>query len=102
MIQINEEPMSDWPINAMNLKEILENLEFENDGEKLFIKLDNPILKAYPVLLEDDGMGYGINEQFISEVDSTLYENHSIKDNLILVFNMFKEKIGDKWKNEEV
>lgn len=92
--------MSDWPVNAMNFEEILEKLGFENDGEKLSIKIDNPILKAYPILLEDDGMGYGVNEEFVTEVDSTLYENHKIKGSIILVFNMFRDRIGKLWRSD--
>ena len=54
-----------WPIYKLTLREILTGLGgIVVDGKWEF----NPeIMDVYPVTLEDDGMGYGINEMFISE-----------------------------------
>lgn len=102
MIQINEEVMSDWPVYAFTLKEILENLGFiEDENGRFSIELDNDILKAYPRLLEDDGMGYGVNEEFVSCTDKEIYEVDSVKDEKLKVFNLFREKVGKSWKGQE-
>ena len=60
-----------WPIRKMSLGEIIKDSQiFEHDDEKgiFYIKDDNPLLKLYPRTLEDDGMGYGVNEKYITEV----------------------------------
>lgn len=60
-----------WPIRKMSLGEIIKDSQiFEHDDEKgfFYIKDDSPLLKLYPRTLEDDGMGYGVNEKYITEV----------------------------------
>ena len=74
MITINKD-FQGWPVYAKNLKEILLELGFEEKDGKMSISSDNELLQAYPRLLEDDGMAYGVNEQYITEVDSQdIYE----------------------------
>ena len=52
-----------WPIRKMTVREILERLGVTD------YKIENErILDLYPCLLEDDGMGYGVNTQYITEV----------------------------------
>ena len=63
-----------WPIQAHTLGEILLHLGFKKDGDNLVINLSNPLLDAYPLLLEDDGMGYGVNPQLVVEADKEIYE----------------------------
>lgn len=62
-----------WPVSIMSLKDILIHLGFEEHDGKLSISADNELLNCYPRLLENDGMGYGINERFITEVDTDTY-----------------------------
>ena len=53
-----------WPIKKMPLKEILERLgiyDYKIQDEKL--------LDTCPLLLTDDGMGYGVSEAYITEVN---------------------------------
>ena len=61
-----------WPNRKMDLKSILETIGFgtyEIDGKKIFgIRCDSKILTVYPSILNDDGMGYGVNEQFIIDI----------------------------------
>jgi hypothetical protein len=63
-----------WPNRKMDLKTILEAIGFgtyEVNGEQfLGIRSDSKILTVYPSILNDDGMGYGVNEQFIVDVTS--------------------------------
>ena len=73
MIQIGVD-FEGWPVNAMNLKQILKDLGFKEEDGKVFIKSDSPILDAYPLLLEDDGMAYGINPQFVIEIEKNFAE----------------------------
>ena len=63
-----------WPINALTLKEILKQLGFTDTGDGYFIEKGNEILNAYPRLLEDDGMGYGIDSGFITIAEKDVYD----------------------------
>lgn len=88
MKQINTEVMSDWPIYAYTLREILKELGFEEDNKTItLIKNEetNKLLNSYPITLEDDGMGYGVEPRFITEVSSEIYENFGLN-----VFNLFR------------
>ena len=83
-----------WPIYAQTLKEILEHLGFEDDGEKVFLKhsKENDILLAsFPRILTDDGMGYGVNEEYVCETDNEIYESEA-GNKKISVFNIFRDK----------
>lgn len=86
-----------WPEMAMTLREILINklgLKIsENEDGYHFISghLNKDILDSYPVILEDDGMGYGINPRYITSVDNEVYRDDKIEDN---VFNIFAENIS--------
>jgi hypothetical protein len=81
-----------WPCSIMNLKEILLALGFEESDGKLSISVDDEILDAYPRILEDDGMGYGVDECYIVEVDNSVYDD-TIADEKVNVFNLFREKV---------
>jgi hypothetical protein len=75
-----------WPINAMTLREILEQLGIMSLDD---VTANHPLLDAYPVILEDDGMGYGINPKYITTVDSDTYDDINLKHK---VFNIFAEQ----------
>ena len=84
-----------WAINAMNLREILESLGFrKNDAGEYAINSDNPILDAYPQLLEDDGMAYGVNPQYITEAQDETFDDQ-ISGQDVKVFNIFREPQHD-------
>lgn len=58
-----------WPIYKITIREMLKQLgAIERDGWIGF-ENDSKILNLFPVTLEDDGMAYGVNEQFITLVD---------------------------------
>lgn len=58
-----------WPIYKITIREMLKQLgAIERDGWIGF-ENDSKILDLFPVTFEDDGMGYGANEQFITLVD---------------------------------
>lgn len=73
MKQINYD-FQGWPTYIMTLKEILMELGFTENEGKLSIDSNNEILNAYPRLLTDDGMGYGVDEEYITEVGNYIYE----------------------------
>ena len=92
-----------WPMYAMTLWEILEKLGFKKEGNKVVGEISEDLLNAYPVLLEDDGMGYGVNQQYIIEVDkNNTYNNSELH---IPVFNMFRQEyrpdIIDEMENND-
>lgn len=82
-----------WPVYAKTLKEVLEGLGFtlDNTGKYLQIDANNELLNAYPRLLTDDGMGYGVCPRYIVEEDKELYEQ-TIGNKPAKVFNLFREK----------
>lgn len=81
-----------WPVNALTVREILKALGVEpNEAGDFIIKASDEMLNTYPILLEDDGMGYGISGQYITEVDKDIYEEE-LCGNEIKVFNIFRDK----------
>jgi len=60
-----------WPVRKVTLGEMLESIGFrkaDRDGEVYYeMKADSPIFDVYPSILEDDGMGYGVNERYVTE-----------------------------------
>ena len=66
-----------WPICAMNLGEILKRLGFVEDDKAISLQKNEKtekLLKSYPRLLTDDGMGYGVNPEYVTEVDTEIYD----------------------------
>ena len=80
-----------WPIFRMNLKEILLALGGTIDGNSLSFDINNPILSAYPRILMDDGMGYGVDDSAIVSVGAN--EEY---------INIFREPIPSKKRLAEV
>ena len=117
MIQIGTDSQG-WPVNAMNLREILKRLGFKENKNSFSISKKNKLLDAYPCLLEDDGMGYGVNSEYVIEADVNVYEtdvkvidyevtndhpdfpklnvNKIVKDETISVFNIFRQPNENK------
>jgi len=63
-----------WPINKLTLEEILQELgaikvKDIKGNEILGFNSNDSILHSYPRTLEDDGMGYGVNDKFITSID---------------------------------
>ena len=85
-----------WPINALTLREILKKLGFEEDDKTIsLIKNEdsNELLDAYPLLLADDGMAYGIDPMYVTECDDEVYEDENTN---LKVFNLFRERATSK------
>lgn len=67
---ISYEVVGGWPIYKKTLKELLLQLgAIEKDGV-LGFPVESPILNLFPVRLESDVMGYGVNEQWFTEASS--------------------------------
>ena len=79
-----------FDIKALTLRQILERLGFSKIGKYGFICRSRDLLDSYPMLLEDDGMGYGVKPMFITEADSHVYQDKEFKD--ITVFNLFRNE----------
>lgn len=68
---ISYEIMGEWPIYKLTLREILSRLgAFETPNGIFGFDSANPILDICPCRLTDDGMGYGVNEEWIIDADS--------------------------------
>lgn len=78
-----------WPIYKMTLEEILLSLGAEEKDGFIGFPKDSKNLSIYPIRLYDDGMGYGVDEQFITEAD--------VVDNSFIY--IFTDK---KWPDKEL
>lgn len=63
-----------WPISKLTLEEILQKMgaikvRDIKGNDILGFNTNDSVLNSYPRTLEDDGMGYGVNEKFITSVD---------------------------------
>lgn len=83
-----------WPVYRMTLRNILDYLGFEkmeNEGNVYWRIADkNPIMNIHPRVLRDDGMGYGVDERWITEF-SVVEDNGEPK-----WINVFAEKQDDE------
>lgn len=118
MIQIGTD-FQGIPVDAMTLREILLRLGFKTEGDKFSINKDDPILDAYPLTYEDDGMAYGVNPEFIVTADKDTYEKKvkeityevgddkklditiHVKDTVVPVFNLFRDVPENKVDDDE-
>lgn len=57
-----------WPNYKMTLREILVELGAVIKDGVIGFTNDNPVLDIYPKVLHDDGMGYGVDPQYITEI----------------------------------
>ena len=78
-----------WPVYKLNIRSILKSFGFECEDGKWIIDDADPTRDIYPCVLEDDGMGYGVNEQCITSVD--VFENDGKR-----YCNVFVEKPNEK------
>ena len=69
-----------FPIHKLSLRDIISQLGFVKNEKmnKWEISDDNKILDAFPELLEDDGMGYGVNLENIIEISANREDNRII------------------------
>ena len=91
------EVMGDCPVYKMNVREILEALGGKVKNNKIIFDLSNPIMELYPITVTDDGMGYGVDEEFITEVNYgddfvTIFREKEDKD---------REKRLEEWRKED-
>ena len=82
-----------WPVYKLNIRSILKSFGFECEDGKWIIDDADPTLDIYPCVLEDDGMGYGVNEQCITSVD--VFENGGKR-----YCNVFVDKPNEKVIND--
>ena len=73
MIEVSED-FQGWPVKIKTLREILGQLGFKEKDGVFGIDDNDELLDAYPRLLEDDGMGYGVNEYYLCDGDADVYD----------------------------
>lgn len=92
MIKVSED-FEGWPIEIKTLREILTEIGFKEKDGIFGIEDNDELLDAYPRLLEDDGMAYGVNECYVTEASSDIYDTEigylirNIKDKTIKLSN---------------
>lgn len=74
MIEVCED-FQGWPVKIKTLREILDQLGFKEKDGFYGLPNDDELLDAYPRLLEDDGMGYGVEERYLIEASSGTYDD---------------------------
>lgn len=96
-----------WPIFKMTLKEMLLGLGGKEEDNKIIFDVNDPSMKIYPSILEDDGMGHGVNKQCI--VEAEVFKSNEENTDKIYV-NIFRADIPtekeqnylfDRWNTEE-
>ena len=108
-----------WPVNALSLRDILEHIGAKENENGWVIEKNNDILDAYPRVLEDDGMGYGVHPSYITDVDNETYEDNIktikfaedkdskygfkeiVDTETIRVFNIFRDVPEHKVEDDE-
>ena len=60
-----------WPICKLTFKELLDELGLVDENGEVHIKSDNPILDVFPIRVCDDGMGYGVDDQYFISASYT-------------------------------
>ena len=76
-----------WPVYRLTLEDIIKNsglFTYDPDKKVYYIKADDPRLGIYPTTLEDDGMGYGVNEKFVTECSYVPVENSKDRINVFI------------------
>lgn len=91
-----------WPMDALTLWEILEKLGFKKEGNKVVGEINEDLLNAYPRILRDDGMGYGVDSRYVCEVSKDIYDDPNLN---VPVFNIFRQEyrpdIIDEMENND-
>lgn len=77
-----------WPIYKMNLREILESLGGKEIDGKIVFDSNSPLMDIYPIIVVDDGMGYGVDENYIVEVSA----DTEVEGGYITIFREKEEK----------
>ena len=103
----------------LTLHNILKELGFKEEDGKVYIESDAEILKAYPRLLQDDGMGYGVRTEYITEADKEIYQENVmvedfvitnsgklgvdkvVKEETLNVFNVFRDVPHNKKEEDD-
>lgn len=63
-----------WPVKIMTWRDVIMGIGGYVENGKLMIDNDSKILDAYPLLLEDDGMGYGVSPEYIVDTDYEIWD----------------------------
>lgn len=84
-----------WPVRKMCVRNIIMALgaKFNNDTNKFEIDNDPELLNTYPVVLEDDGMGYGVDDRFVTEVSPFTDEEGNKCVNIFAEYAMSEEEL---------
>ena len=101
---IGHEVMGGWPIFKRNVRYLLEQIgcKLNEETGNYEISKDDEILDIYPILFEDDGMGYGVHEQFIIDVNRHKDNSGNVRLNIFreeYLLDKEKEENGDKTDN---
>ncbi len=65
-----------WPNYKRNLREVLNMMGAVEENGMIGFKTNDDILDIYPLILEDDGMGYGVNERYITEASADMMKTY--------------------------
>lgn len=67
-----------WPLSKVSISDMLEHLggKLNKDTNTWEIPNDPHFDSIYPRTLEDDGMGYSVNEMYVVDIDPNLNEGY--------------------------
>lgn len=69
-----------WPVYKQTVRDMLESFGLKLIDGKWQIEDTDPILDVYPLKLNDDGAGYGVNQEYIIEVGAHHADERCNKD----------------------
>lgn len=92
-----------WPVYKMNIRDILKDLGLVLDETDNTWKIsnNNPILDIYPITVVDDGMGYGVNEKFITSVSSHPEPDSQSNSRFCTIFIEEQDKDIELWNKSK-
>lgn len=96
-MRIINEDWQGWPEYAYSLREILKELGLRVNGSQVSGEIPEKVLDSYVAILEDDGMGYGINKKYVTCVDTSHpYLDVDLDKSIVNIFRTSydKEKVA--------
>ena len=79
-----------WPVYARTLRELLFGIGCTANEDGSVTITDQELLDAYPLVLSDDGMGYGIEVGYVTDIYRDTYEAND--GEIKRIFNIFTDK----------
>lgn len=82
-----------WPVFKMNLREVLLALGGRPEGNLIVFDEGSTLMSAYPRVLMDDGMGYGVDDSAVVAISVFASDG---------IVNIFRETLPSEERQAEL